>query len=233
MGRMRERELIKVSDLLESIVKTFQKSPFGFFTEHDLHSELYHAAISLLDQRGGAPEVTRDKFNVKLVHHKYPTPFRCDMRGSHFQVKGDNERTEKGGKFRRGHIDLVVLNPTFVSKNDLAVVTGKNYQLLKGALRSPQPTVLNLALEVIYFPPVRKIPERGPAIVKQDCDKLVALRSCLLADENPFCHEAATIVFTSRKKKENQRLKTELQKLEWSPEIALYILDRDETVRIT
>ena len=102
-------------------VETFQTCPHYFFTEHDIHSVLYNITNEEL-QLGGVLEVeTRDRRQVTLVHHEYPTPFRCDMRGYGFDKKDEKP-------YKRGHYDLVILNPNFVRNNGLDVVCGKDYQ---------------------------------------------------------------------------------------------------------
>ena len=71
---------------------------------------------------------SKDGLEVSLVHHEYPTPFRCDMSNHDFKIATESERTKKGGHFKRGHYDLVVLNPNFIEKYDAIVVAGKNYR---------------------------------------------------------------------------------------------------------
>ena len=46
-----------------------------------------------------------------------------------FKLVGESDRSEKSNLFRRGHFDLVVLNPDFVRKYDAVIVAGKNYKL--------------------------------------------------------------------------------------------------------
>lgn len=49
------------------------------------------------------------------------------MQGYEFRRVGEEERTPKGGLYKRGHYDLVILNPDFVKNNTLDIVCGKNY----------------------------------------------------------------------------------------------------------
>lgn len=232
MSVAERRELVKIPDLLNSITQVFQRSPFSFFTEHDIHSELHHTTYKLLEKVGLTSATTTDGIEVKLVHHEYPTPFRCDMRWGRFQVKEEHERTERGGKFRRGHIDLIILNPRFVSQNCLDVVTGKNYQTLLEAFRHRQPSPLSLAVEVAYFPSIRRIPERAPKTVKQDYDKLVALQNYKILGITPFCKKAVMTVFTSHGKEELMRLESDLRRFILSPEVPMYLISPERKMMI-
>jgi len=59
-------------------------------------------------------QTSRDSYKTNLVHDEYPTPFRCDMRKYDFRVTSDQERTQRGGLYKRGHHDLVISNPEFI-----------------------------------------------------------------------------------------------------------------------
>ena len=117
------------NDLKNKIVNelqdVFRKHPQHYFSEHDIHSVLYHLTREQLKQYGETSQTTLDGFETTLAHHEYPTPFRCDMHGYSFRRTGEEERTPKGGLYRRGHYDLVILNPDFVKNNTLDIVCGK------------------------------------------------------------------------------------------------------------
>ncbi|MFX0199650.1 MAG: hypothetical protein ACFFCW_26300, partial [Candidatus Hodarchaeota archaeon] len=69
---------------LNSLQGEFRAEPTLFFTEHDLASRAYQ----LIQQELGHPKVRDDNGKTHyLVHHEYPTPFRCDMRGHTFAIK--------------------------------------------------------------------------------------------------------------------------------------------------
>jgi hypothetical protein len=70
-----------------------------------------------------------------LVHMEYPTPFRCDMSKNKFERKDDEVRT-KGKKFRRGHYDIVVLNPDFIAQHSYEIIKSQNYELYKNKVIS-------------------------------------------------------------------------------------------------
>ena len=102
--------------VLERLASAFGETPRKFFTEHDLHSHLYNLGEKELESRHELFVESKDGFQVSLVHHEYPTPFRCDMSKKNFRLVEESDRTDKGRLFRRGHYDLVVLNPDFVNR---------------------------------------------------------------------------------------------------------------------
>jgi hypothetical protein len=114
--------------VLDKLASAFKEKPRRFFTEHDLHSHLYHLVEKELAMKGELFSKSKDGLEVGLVHHEYPTPFRCNMSGHDFKIATESERTKKGGLFKRGHYDLIVLNPYFIEKYDAVVVAGKNYR---------------------------------------------------------------------------------------------------------
>jgi hypothetical protein len=48
------------------------------------------------------------------------------MRGDKFEIKNDDET-----KFKRGHYDIVVLNPDFIRAHSYPVIKGQNYEEFK------------------------------------------------------------------------------------------------------
>ena len=126
----------------------FKNSPYLYFTENDLICTLYGR---LQDKLGSCTIEDRRGKKHSLIHTEYATPFRCDMKGSRFEIKSDDERTEKGGKYRRGHYDLVVLNPDFVKASELELIQGQNYQKIRGYLdNAPENPIILYGLECMY-----------------------------------------------------------------------------------
>ena len=81
--------------VIDTLSLTFQKTPQRFFTEHDIHSNLYTIAEDKLSKIGVTLFKTQDGYTTGLVHHEYPTPFRCDMKGYGFRVAREEERTSR------------------------------------------------------------------------------------------------------------------------------------------
>lgn len=88
-----------------SLVARFRAQPHTFFTEQDLTSHFAHQLHVQLEPLGLAEP---------LVHLEYPTPFRCDMSDSRFVARGEDDSTPRGRRYRRGHYDLVVMDPDFL-----------------------------------------------------------------------------------------------------------------------
>jgi len=97
--------------VLSQLGLDFRETPRRFFTEHDLHSHLYHLVERELDARRELFYEAADGQRTSVLHHEYPTPFRCDMSKHGFRIVEENERTGNKGLYRRGHYDLVILNP--------------------------------------------------------------------------------------------------------------------------
>ncbi|MDD3473418.1 MAG: hypothetical protein PHS86_11590 [Syntrophaceae bacterium] len=86
----------------KGIREQFTNEPERFFTESDLVAAFYN---SLIHNMVGIKDINP----AGVVHQQYPTLFKCDMKGGRFIAKDDNSA------FKRGHYDLVILNPDFVS----------------------------------------------------------------------------------------------------------------------
>jgi len=151
--------------------------------------------------------IDKDGHERFLVHREYPTPFRCDMSGGRFEVK-DDERTARGGKYQRGHYDIVVLDPDFVGRHPYEVIRAQNYQLWKQEVvpevGSYSPPIL-YGLEFMYRrDPLRysrgrdrkKGIEAFLAKVVQDADKLLASK------ERGFIRQTRMVTFVKGSSKE-------------------------------
>ena len=193
---------------------TFCECPQCFFSEHDIHSVLYRLAKEELKQHRINPEqTTRDGYITSLVHHEYPTPFRCDMQGYKFRRAGEEERTPKGGLYKRGHYDLVILNPDFVKNNALDVVCGKDYKKLRPTLPTLSVQLLIWACEIIYFPKTKKLPKNAIKTIKQDTLKVKETVN------SNFCKIGSVHVFTSHPGKEAGYLEQQTAQLAESQQI--------------
>jgi len=103
------------------------------------------------------------------------------MRGNAFAVKRDDERrTLEGGRFQRGHYDIVVMNPGLLDVETLTyeVVRGQDYRRFVQQVRdhlNPEVPVVLYGIELIY----RRSPLTPGSIrdfmekVEQDTDKLL------------------------------------------------------------
>ena len=194
--------------VVKKMQATFGECPQCFFSEHDIHSVLYRLATQELKQQRINPEkTTRDGHITSLVHHEYPTPFRCDMQGYKFRRAGEEERTQKGGLYKRGHYDLVILNPDFVKNNTLEVVCGKNYKKIQSILPRLTIQLLIWAYEAVYFPKIRKLPKNAIKTIRQDALKIKETK------KHNFCKIGSVHVFTSHPQKEAAQLQQQIAEL--------------------
>ena len=163
-----------VENSIDVLCNTFHSHPTPFFTENDLICYFY----SILQQQlpiSKTPD--KDGYEHFLIHREYPTPFRCDMRKNKFELKDDDARTEKGRKYQRGHYDIVVLNPDFISQHSCEVIEAQNYGLYRDRVLSKidrcNPIIL-YGIEFMYSKVKEKGVDKFVAKVIQDADKLLA-----------------------------------------------------------
>jgi hypothetical protein len=174
-----------VDQSIEELCKEFRSRPTLFYTEHDMVSFFY----TMLQHRLSMATVRdRDASEHLLVHLEYPTPFRCDMGGDRFQVKGDDERTDQGVLYPRGHYAIVTLNPAFIKEHSYELIKAQDYALFKKLvlpkLDKDNPAILyglEFALRRDPFPMLKERDGKGREVidafvaqVNQDAEKLVA-----------------------------------------------------------
>jgi len=210
-----------LSFLSKQVEVVFREYPHQFFTEHDIHSALALFSNKSLKERGDLYVNTLDGFVVSRVHHEFPTPFRCHMKGLEFKLITEQMFSEKklrdpAFRARRGYIDFVILNPEYVSSNKLKAVSGKRYRDFRESLRDRQYEVLDLAVEVVYFPTFDRRPHEGimnrrVSATIQDYQKLVALMEHKHPKGIPFCKEAGMMFFSNTINK--TKLKEKLESL--------------------
>ena len=187
------------------VCSEFRSHPTRFFTENDIVCRFY----AILQEELPMPKaIDKDGYEHFLVHREYHTPFRCDMSDGRFEVRDDDARTERVGKYRRGHYDIVVLDPDFVGRHAYEVIRAQNYQLYKdevvSEVDSHGPPIL-YGLEFMYRrDPLRysrgRDREKGIeaflAKVVQDADKLLASK------ERGFIHQTRMLSFVKGSSKE-------------------------------
>jgi len=184
--------------VINELQMTFKSCPHCFFSEHDIHSSLFGITKKELEQLGIDSQTASDGYTTSLVHHEYPTPFRCDMHGNEFRLPSrEEEKTQKGGLYKRGHYDLVIFNPEFIRKHTLDVVSGKDYQKLRAVLPELNIEPLIWACEIIYFPGIRKLPKNAVKIIEQDTQKVRATLDYKIRGNKTFCKIGSVHVFTS------------------------------------
>jgi hypothetical protein len=181
--------------VLKQLASAFKKKPRRFFTEHDLHSHLYNLVEKELNRKGELFANSKDGLQVSLVHHEYPTPFRCDMSKKGFKIADETQRTQKHGLYRRGHYDLVVLNPDFINEFDAVVVAGKNYRRFCEEKGKIDVSPLQWACEIIFGAHVEDgLPINWEENVFQDAEKIIKSLSYKVGKAN-FAVNGSVMVF--------------------------------------
>lgn len=201
---------------INRLVERFRKHPYHFFTEHDIHSVLYSITREELKLSGTMTEETRDGYQAALLHHEYPTPFRCDMRRMRFQKKETKP-------YKRGHYDLVILNPEFVKNNSLDVVCAKDYQRFQVAMENVRVEPLIWACEVIFFPGIRNFPKNGEKMIEQDALKLKETLKHKPNRTHNFCRAGTVLVFTNHSRRDTKNLKRYITQLREKLELEIIL----------
>jgi len=191
---------------IHRLIETFGQHPNHFFTEHDIHSVLYNIAREELQRNDVLMAKTSDRYEIALVHHEYPTPFRCSMKGYGFEIKDEKP-------YRRGHYDLVILNPEFVENTEREVVYGKDYQKFTSAMQNVTVEPLIWACEVVFFPVVKKLPKNALKIIEQDALKVKDTLRHRVGRNLHFCKMGSVLVFTSHTAEEARELRQQIAKL--------------------
>ena len=191
-----------VEESISTLVGLFEKEPTRFFTENDLVCCFHRMLHEKLTNLGRATAFDKDENPHNLIHCEYPTPFRCDMGGSRFEVKTDDDPTPGGKKYRRGMFDVVVLNPSFVARHSYGVVKSQTFatfqEVVQPSLIVTEP-VVHYGIEFVFRRDEIK-PSRGGnwelaakafiAEVHQDAAKLTEA-----SRKDGFMNKAVTLVF--------------------------------------
>ena len=107
--------VIQLETALHRLVESFWEEPYRFFTEAD-------AVVGLQSWVAKRPELaqtlrTADDFETNLLHREYPTFFR-------FSQSEPDQRRERPA--RRGHYDLVLLDPNYIRHHNAETITNRS-----------------------------------------------------------------------------------------------------------
>lgn len=216
---MKAEEYVKKMDnKVDEFLKEFKALPSDyFFTEKEIHAYFYHKCLS-------DPVFSDDK-SFNYVHAEYPTPFKCHKSKDKLIKAQDNENHAM-----RSHMDLVFINPNFVSwiKNKskadyikyLNGITGQVFSVYIKELvekykefniEKKEPVLL-YAIEFKYFRHRSSGKESPVAEVKYDISKLELLQNPEFESSKtkfPFCAKTLSIVLFTRNM---NGLKVEIEK---------------------
>jgi hypothetical protein len=116
----------QIEAALTKLSQEFLEEPYRFYTEADAVSRC-RQLLELNDELGRDYK-TKDDHKVKLIHQEYPTFIR-------YERKTPSVATPTG---RRGHYDLVILNPDFIKDNNAETITN---HLLEHMAPEPKGTI--------------------------------------------------------------------------------------------
>ena len=95
-----KKQLVTITESsIKNLINSFQKSPYTFYTESDLHCYLYNQIYTSLPAEQWFCKTSNQE--SILIHKEYPTKER-------YSRKSLTEGLEKGS---RGHFDLTIWNP--------------------------------------------------------------------------------------------------------------------------
>ena len=128
---------------LQDLLHDFRKYPEKYFTEEDIRWR-FMAFLSQLLRKHGTEVVSIQDGRTSVLHGEYPTPFRCKMPGRTFTIAPPES------KARRGHFDIVLLDPDSIRGCSFEVVRAQFYRKFLAHLSSlPMPfvdTIIELKL---------------------------------------------------------------------------------------
>jgi len=131
---MNDDLLLAIESHIKTLVNRFKGRARNFFTESDIHAYLYH--VFYRDKRFSKQYPTADpSVRTILIHREYPTFFRFERK---LRVKPAEAHA------KRGHHDLVVLNPSFLADHPLTVATNQDNRTIS---RAPKEKPLLAAVE--------------------------------------------------------------------------------------
>lgn len=107
--------LVPLETALHRLVESFWEEPYRFFTEADAVAALQFWVA----KRPKLAQVvhTSDGFETGLLHREYPTFFRLSM---------DDPTERLGPPARRGHYDLVLIDPAYAQRHTAEIVTNRD-----------------------------------------------------------------------------------------------------------
>ena len=148
-----------VSHGIRKTIANFQKNPFYYFTEHDIHVSLVR---DILDGNSDIfyLQLTNTNVQVSMVHLEYPTNFKYSRAEA---LNEGKSRINKANE-RRGNFDLAVLNGhnfrDIVKKNKTTLIdflkciiskdVAKNVNMYS-VLDHPVGELIDYAIEVKFF----------------------------------------------------------------------------------
>lgn len=133
-----------IDEAVAQVIQDFQLNPQMYFTEEDVRWRLMKQLEAKLAQRGWQDAQLRDGY-TSTIHGEYPTPFRCSMARRSFELADIKSQA------KRGHFDIVLLNPCATAQCTFEVVRSQYYQAFLQALPQLSLPFLDCVIEIKLY----------------------------------------------------------------------------------
>lgn len=126
---MKDNESIikKVENTIQIVINEFKSNATQYFTENDIVMYFYS---KLQRELGNDEYLDKDGKRHFLVHGEYPTPTKLDMRGSSCEIMSEKS------KHKRGHYDIVILNPEFIGSHTYEEIKAQSFRDFMNTFKS-------------------------------------------------------------------------------------------------
>lgn len=123
---------------IHDLVAEFLGEPYRFFTEADAVARFRQ----ILETDPTIDQKVRSKndFQISTIHQEYPTFFR-------FEDTNPVARLDPDSRAKRGHYDIVVLDPEFIKAHTAETVKNRNISNLRDANIRPFEAVIEFKLD--------------------------------------------------------------------------------------
>lgn len=123
---------------IHNLVAEFLQEPYRFFTEADAVARFHQILESdpIINQK----VQTKDGFQTSIIHQEYPTFFR-------FDDSNPVARLDASSKAKRGHYDIVILNPYFLTTHTAETVKNRDIMSIRDQNIQPFKAVVEFKLD--------------------------------------------------------------------------------------
>ncbi|MCX5748701.1 MAG: hypothetical protein NTZ10_00430 [Candidatus Saganbacteria bacterium] len=112
----------RVETTIDKVKGEFRENATQYFTENDIVMYFYS---QLQNELGYLVALDKDCNKHFLVHGEYPTPVKLDMKGINCEVK------ENKSRHKRGHFDIIVLNPDFINAHSYDEIKAQTFKMFR------------------------------------------------------------------------------------------------------
>lgn len=168
-----------IQDAIKEIICDFKKCPQKYFTEEDIRWRLMSQIKQLL-HNCGKEEVPICNGQTSIIHGEYPTPYKCDMKNKGFILKKPDE---KG--FRRGHFDIVILDPNSIRDYNFEIIRAQDYSKFLPQLPFLPMPFVDTIIELMLLRDLNKTKSIG--LGKSAAQDIQKTKAALLPQNGYYC----------------------------------------------